>query len=299
MPDARRRLADFNAASLGIDFSSGFDPFASVKRRFPDLYQAPRLDPTVAIGGQTYREYDNGRAKVLVPVDASQLSPAQLEERRRAVARVQFMTGSPLGAAAFGLASLARLSPGARDAALAAGGLADLTLGTVVPRATPARNSTPPAQGQLAPSGWPRPNVNYRDLNAKEQATGVAATLTTPMLGTGARASRQLTPPGWQGNGNRYNEARGHLLAKSLGGAGGRESGNFVTLTQNGANSPQMRDFERALDRRVRGGEVVDYSITPLYDDGVLPPSLIVLTAHGSRGGPSARLIRNPAGRRK
>jgi hypothetical protein len=34
-------------------------------------------------------------------------------------------------------------------------------------------------------------------------------------------------------------------------------------------------------------------------DDGVLPPSAILLTAHGSRGVPSASLIRNPAGRRK
>jgi len=288
MPAARRRLADFNADLSGIDFSSGFDPYASVKRRFPDLYQAPRLESPV-----------DGRANVLVPVDASRLSPAQLEERRRAVARVQFMMGSPLGAAAYGLASLAGVSPRARDAALAAGGLADVTLGAVAPRAMPARSSAPPAQERLAPLGWPRPSVRYRDLNANGQAAGIHATLTAPMLGTGARASRRLTPPGWQGDGKRYNEARGHLLAKSLGGAGGLESRNFVTLTQKGANSPQMQTFERDVARRVREGEVVDYSATPLYDDGVLPPSLIVLTAHGSRSGPSARLIRNPAGRRK
>jgi len=119
------------------------------------------------------------------------------------------------------------------------------------------------------------------------------------MLGTGARASRRLAPPGWQGNGNRYNEARGHLLAKSLGGAGGLESRNFVTLTQKGANSPQMQAFEQAVARKLHAGEVVDYSVTPLYDDGVLQPSLIVMTAHGSGSGPSARLVRNPIGRRK
>jgi|GEM_PF-6184146 len=128
MPDARRRLADLDADLMSIDFSRGFDPYAALKHRFPDLYQARRLDPTVVIG----REYDNGR-ECLSRRSASQLSPAQLEERRRAVERVQFMTGSPLGAAAFGLASLAGASLGARDAALAAGGVAE-TLGAVAPR---------------------------------------------------------------------------------------------------------------------------------------------------------------------
>jgi hypothetical protein len=74
---------------------------------------------------------------------------------------------------------------------------------------------------------------------------------------------------------------------------------NFVTQTQQGSNTPQMRDFEGGVARRVRAGEVVEYSAAPLYAPGVLPPSAILLTAHGSRGAPSAQLIPNPAGRRK
>jgi hypothetical protein len=47
-------------------------------------------------------------------------------------------------------------------------------------------------------------------------------------------------------------------------------------------------------------GEVVELlSGTTLHDDGMLPPSAILLTAHGSRGAPIARVILNPAGRRK
>lgn len=195
----------------------------------------------------------------------------------------------------FGLRIVLEMFQPVRDASFGSAN----PLGAVAPRAMPARSSASPARGQIASPGWPRPNVRYRDLNAKGQATGISATLTTPMLGTGARASRRLAPPGWQGNGNRYNEARGHLLAKSLGGAGGLESRNFVTLTQKGANSPQMQAFEQAVARKLHAGEVVDYSVTPLYDDGVLQPSLIVMTAHGSGSGPSARLVRNPIGRRK
>jgi hypothetical protein len=60
-----------------------------------------------------------------------------------------------------------------------------------------------------------------------------------------------------------------------------------------------MQTFENGVARRVRSGEVVEYSAKPLYSRGVLPPSAILLTAHGSRDAPSARIINNPAGRRK
>lgn len=56
-----------------------------------------------------------------------------------------------------------------------------------------------------------------------------------------------------------------------------------------------MRDFENGVARRVKAGEVVEYSATPLYSPGVLPPSSVLVTALGSRGAPSARLIHNPA----
>jgi hypothetical protein len=262
----------------------------------PDFSGRPS---TISIGGQTYREVDNGRANVLVPIDNPQVTPAELEERRRGLERVQFMAGNPLAAGSYGLASLFTASPQARDRALAAGAALDGATMAIAPWAAPARSVATPPQGQLSSPSLQRPSVRLSEVSANEQATGVGATITKPMLGTGAKASRRLTPPGWQGDGNLYNEARAHLLAKSLGGPGGLEKRNFVTLTNRGANSPQMSGFERDVAKRADAGEVVEFYAQPLYDDGVLPPSAVFLTALGSRGAPSARLIRNPAGQRK
>lgn len=266
-------------------------------RPTPDFNGRPS---TISIGNQTYRAFDNGRANVLVPIDNPYVSPAELEERRRDLERVQYMAGNPLAAGFYGLASLFTASPQARDRALAAGAVLDEATMAIAPRAASARDVATPPRGQLSSPSWRRPDVRLSEVNANGQATGVGATITESMLGTGARASRRLTPPGWQGDGNLHNEARAHLLAKSLGGPGGLEKRNFVTLTNRGANSPQMSGFERGVARRARAGEVVEYYAKTLYDDGALPPSAILLTAHGSRGGaPSARLIHNPAGRRK
>lgn len=124
------------------------------------------------------------------------------------------------------------------------------------------------------------------------------ATLTAPMLGSGTGANRRRIPPGWQGDGRVHNEARAHLLGNQLGGSGS-DMRNLVTMTHNGANTPQMRDFENGVARRVRAGEVVEYSATPLYNSGTLPPSAVLLTTQGSRSAPSARIILNPAGRRR
>lgn len=69
-----------------------------------------------------------------------------------------------------------------------------------------------------------------------------------------------------------------------------------MTLTQTPTNSPQMSSFENDLARRVRAGEVIDYSVTPLYGDGALAPAAVLLTAAGTRSQPTARVIWNPAG---
>lgn len=92
--------------------------------------------------------------------------------------------------------------------------------------------------------------------------------------------------------------ARGHLLANLLGGTG-RDLRNLVALTQTPTNSPHMRDFEVAAAKRVRAGEVVEYAVTPFYADGILPPSAMLMTAHGTRQPSTARIVFNPAGRRR
>jgi hypothetical protein len=144
----------------------------------------------------------------------------------------------------------------------------------------------------------PQDSLRYRQPNANGQARGASATITGSMLNTGTKSNRRLKPSGWQGHGRKYNEARAHLIANLLGGTG-RDMANLVTMTQNGANTPQMRDFEMDVARRVRQGEVVEYSATPLYSPGTLPPSAILMTAYGSRGGPSAKVIQNPTAFRR
>lgn len=91
---------------------------ATTGRRPSYLDLRPGLSDTVTIGGQTYREADNGRANVLVPADDPLVSPTMREDQQRAVSRVMFMADHPLGGAAYGIASLANAPQGTRDAAL-------------------------------------------------------------------------------------------------------------------------------------------------------------------------------------
>lgn len=260
------------------------------------LNRPSRLSPTVVIGGRRYREFDNGIANVLVPVRDPLVSPTDVAERRRGAARATFMAGHPLGSTAYAIATLANAAPRTRDAVLVAGGAADTAMLGAALRIAPVRGAPPPRQELAAPTSR-RPDVRYGELSTNGQATGVSATLTAP-LRAGTAADRRLTPPGWQGNGRLHNEARGHLYGKQLGGLGDTMR-NIVTQTHNGANTPQMRDFENSVARRVRAGEVVEYFAKPFYGQDALPPSAILLTAHGSRGAPAARFVHNPAGRRR
>jgi hypothetical protein len=279
-------------------------PWASLDRapfsrdfRLDAIYQSrPSVDSPIKIGGQTYREIDNGQANVLVPVD--DLSPAEREERQRVIARAFFIADHPIGAVGYDAAILAGASSGMRDVALASGGLVDALSVGAAPRGAPIRRPTAAPQRKVAPPTRPRPDIWYRELNAQGQPMGTNSMITKSMLGTGTKANRRIRPPGWQGDGTEYNEARGHLHANHLGGSGD-DPRNIVTLTHNRANTPQMRDFEQQVARNVRDGDVVDYSVTPLYGDGALPPRWILMTVNGSRSGPAARLVENPAGRRR
>ena len=230
--------------------------------------------------------------------DPSAIPPDELAGRQRAIERASFMASSPLAGAAYGVASLANASPQARDQALAAGAALD----TVMMGAAPfglrvCSRPTPPASG-VGPVGWQRPAIRYGDLDADGQVTGVSATITGPMLNTGTRANWRRTPPGWQGDGDKYNEARAHLYGRQLGGSG-EDPRNLATMTQIGANTPQMSSFENEVARRVRAGEVVDYFSKPLYQSGVLPPSAVLVSATGSRQRPAAKLVLNPAATRR
>lgn len=260
------------------------------------LQNAPQPRPIVTIGDQAYREVDNGRANVLVPIDDPRVSPADLAERRRGVARVQFMAEHPLGSVGYGLATLANVSPAARDSALIAGGLADATLLGAFPRLGPGMQSKPPSGEPVETRG--RPSFRPGEVNERGQAPGGDATITRPLLGTGTGVNRRVRPPGWLGHGREYNQGRGHVFAKGLGGSG-KKPRDLVTLEQNGTNHPRMSNFENMVADWVRSGEVVDYFVKPLYANPLLAPTALLLSAYGSRGNAAARVIQNPTRTRK
>jgi hypothetical protein len=137
--------------------------------------------------------------------------------------------------------------------------------------------------------------VAYRPLNSSGQATGVDFTLTEPVLGTGTPVDPSILPPGWGGNGLLTNQARGHLLARSLGGSGYIKE-NLVTLQQYPANSPEMSRIESQIASAVRGGQVVSGSVVPVY--GLSPaPRGITFSVRGTGGYYLDVTVLNPVAR--
>jgi RHS repeat-associated protein len=139
----------------------------------------------------------------------------------------------------------------------------------------------------------PTGSINYGSLDRLGRPTGVQATITEEMIGTGTPANPSIQPPGWSGNGTLNNEARGHLLGRQLGGSGDVPE-NLVTLQQNPANSPFMRGFENQVRRAVEAGETVRYTSTPIYNGANLAPRAITLSARGSNGFSLDITILNP-----
>lgn len=288
----------FSSPSVGAPRTTqppnpAFAPFGLVD----SIRRAPRRGDTVIVGQQAYREVDNGRANVLIPVD-DPLRAAQ----REAIVRALFMAGHTFGTMGYGVAATAGAPQRTRDAALLAGGLVDDVATGRASRSGPVRRTRLSPHGQVAPPSLERDRIRLGELNANQQATRVTATLTKDLLGTGSEASRRIWPPGFLGGREPYFsrgqgpylDARGHLLGNQLGGRGD-DARNLVTLTQGPSNSPQMRSFEHAVARRLRAGEAIEYSAVPMYRQGALPPSAILVTATGSRARPVARLIHNPA----
>ncbi|MEW5685942.1 MAG: DNA/RNA non-specific endonuclease [Pseudomonadota bacterium] len=289
----RQQKADQSTKADALWPNSSFTPSA----RLEGVRRARPLGSTVTIGGRTYREIDNGSANVLVPLGDAMLTDAELASRRRTIERAQAMTQSPIGTAASGLVGLLGGSQKAQDATFQLGALVDATGGAVRARPQTLRRPSPPPMNAAA-APLRQDTVRVAQSNKRGQASGVSATLQAAALGTGTKPDRRIKPPGWQGNGTIFNEARGHLLGRNLGGSG-RDSSNLVTLTQNGANTPKMRDFENGVARQLRAGEIVEYLAKPLYGPNAMAPAAVLLTALGSRSGMSARLVRNAAGAKR
>lgn len=272
--------------------------FPPIDSRLALLNRAARPNPYVTIGGRTYKGSDNGRANVLVPIGDLLLSPAEFANRQRMARRAMFMANNPLGSAAYAIATLAKRSPQARDGALMVGSVVDAAMMGATSRLALVPRMPTSRRPVLAPPLVKQPEVRHGRPTSLGQAAGLVATLTSSTVDSGTKANRRQTPPGWQGNGRTHNQARGHLHAKQLGGSG-RGPLDLVTLTQNPTNSSLMARFENEMKRRVLAGEVIEYTAMPLYNPGVLPPARVLLAALGTRGAPVARIVENPAGKKR
>ncbi|MFF5709973.1 DUF6531 domain-containing protein [Streptomyces sp. NPDC012756] len=143
-------------------------------------------------------------------------------------------------------------------------------------------------------------SIRYGRLDHLGRPTGVYACLRPEIIDAkkGTEAGK-LKPPGWRGDGTAFNEARGHLLADRLGGAGkGRLAWhNLVTQTQTPTNSPDQRDqVEQVIfDQVTKNKEVVQYHIKPIYAGSNPIPIRLEFTAFGNKGFSFTHSIENPA----
>ncbi|MFI6415366.1 RHS repeat-associated core domain-containing protein [Streptomyces sp. NPDC050585] len=110
------------------------------------------------------------------------------------------------------------------------------------------------------------------------------AIITRDMLDQGTDARSTLKPPGFLGGD--YNQARGHMLARMLGGSGDILE-NLFTITQNPTNSPDMRDWEQAIYDAVKyKNKIVTYNVYLEYSDDLADsvPMSIQLEAFDQHG---------------
>jgi hypothetical protein len=131
-----------------------------------------------------------------------------------------------------------------------------------------------------------RSKYYYGPLDAQGRATEARAKLIRP-LPKGEYAAGGIRPAGFppEGTKTKHLFARGHLIARTLGGAGTGEDGrkNLVTLYQNPVNTPIMYGFEFRIRAAVEAGEVVEYTVKPVYKGAGMPVA-VILRAKGSKG---------------
>lgn len=139
-------------------------------------------------------------------------------------------------------------------------------------------------------------SVRFGALDSLDRPTGIWAALRDEMRDTGTEAGTTTTP-GWRGQGSIFNEARGHLLANRLGGPGkgSLSRQNLVTLTQDPVNTPVMKGIETKVYNAIKAGEVVQYSVKPIYGGANPVPLRLEISAHGNRGFTLNEVLENPA----
>jgi hypothetical protein len=271
----------------------GAPSYNALKRRLP-ANPAPRSLSTgpFKLGGRWYRQIDNGRANVLVPIDDPTVPPGLRAQQRAAIERAFLMTNSPLAGGAYGVAALAGASPRTRDRAMMAGYAVDAVMHGAAPLGAWSRPGVRPPPTQPPLSTLPRKSAVFGRLTETGQSTGVDARVTRPMINAGKRVKDGLSPPGLQRDVYPYTGSRGHLLAKQLGGEANTLD-QVIAIGQNPVNTPKMSGYEGAVKRRVQAGEVVDYFVRPLYNAPGSAPSAILMSARGTRSDFTPALFRN------
>ena len=283
-----------------LGFAPDLPSLADLDRRQIEAQSAAQPDGNnvISVGGQQYLGIDNGRANVLTPYTfATALNGVDPLQRQRDLNRLDALVNSPLGAGAYGAATLAGASPDARDRALAWGYAMDTALQgrldtAIGPEISPAGPEGPVSESPLR---WQN---HYGTKDELDRATGVTAIVTPENRQGAKRTAPSLEPVGFDRARNQeLKQQRGHLLARGLGGIH-NDTRNFAML-DNSTNGKSMQVFESELIRRVKGGEVMNYWVKPLYQGGNLLPNRIMLTAIGSRGFQGGIILDNPAARRQ
>ncbi|WP_165950160.1 DNRLRE domain-containing protein [Actinomadura sp. GC306] len=115
----------------------------------------------------------------------------------------------------------------------------------------------------------------------------------------GSPAETTIFPPGWPQDehgrptnspmdpfrGKAYKYARCHLIAARLGGSG-KDPNNLVTCVHNPTNNSGMKRLESQVRKAVKGGQIVDYTVIPIYRRGDITPDAFRMIARGrSRDG--------------
>lgn len=117
--------------------------------------------------------------------------------------------------------------------------------------------------------------IVMNDVDALGRSTGVSAKIGLP-LEKGTNAS--VKPVGLVSG----IHVRGHLLGKQFGGSGS-DPRNITALFIK-TNDPRMKKHEMAIRKIIDSGEIVDYSITPIYIGKNPIPASVQLIAFGDSG---------------
>jgi RHS repeat-associated protein len=130
--------------------------------------------------------------------------------------------------------------------------------------------------------------INYFELDDRNRATGADACYQGSVPPGGSEAT--YTPPGYK---EKIGMARGHLIAKSLGGDGA-EPRNIVPLWQDKVNTSAMYyGVEKVVKRWIDGGATVYYRVEPVYSGKDPVPVYLRIIVVSDSGPPIVARIDN------